>query len=187
MDNLEYISQSVKDLEYNFYKSINLKYNFKILRNKIVYWHDFILEYSIIGASHFVKIDIQKNKQFTELLACLSAKDLQKDLLKNEKIIKHNEFNYFKKFNNYFKYSFSSLLIEDKLSTYEAFKEKYYLKGEEYIDFIFPDNHGLAITSIAIIEKMNKLSWISFHTYPEENKIVKTHSIIERREENERK
>lgn len=179
MSSLVYKNQSVAELEYKFYKSCDLRYNFNILENKIVHWRGIILEFSIIGASHYVKIKSGVTENFTELLACVkSSNKVESNLLCKDKLINNETYCHQDKINDRMIYEFESEVIDDSVKNYKGFQEKYMNKQNNYFDFVFPARYGLAITSIDIKKKDDRIKWITYHSYPEDHKIIKTLSYL---------
>lgn len=184
MSKLLYKYQSVADLEYKLYISSDLKPNFNILKNKVINWQGIVLDFSIIGASHFVKINYGNPVHITELVACVKSEDIvTKNIFQEKKLVNHHQYNYTWKINELFNYIFSTEIINDCVQTYQEFKKKYLFNHQDsHFDYIFPSKKGLALTSIDVCQETDKLSWITYHSYPDEHKIIKTCSLLERSE-----
>ena len=184
MNKLSYQKQSIVDLKYKLFTSCKLGSSFNILKNKVIDWQSGSLNFSIIGSSHFVKIDIGDDK-LTELIACVKSAESDKDIINKKKLVDQQNYNFEIEFNRVFKYSFASSSINEYIDNYQEFKDNYIDNNTyQYFDYIFPSPAGLAITSIQIEKKINKIFWITYHSYPEENSIIKTKSMLERRNKN---
>ncbi|MFW6287146.1 MAG: DUF2617 family protein [bacterium] len=184
MSSLIYKEQSVAELQYKLLGSSQVISELNILNNKYLDWQGININFSIIGSSHFVQLS-RKTKEarinLIELLACVESKVEEKSVIEQKKVADYVNYKYIYEISNRFIYSFCSKLIKDHVDSYQGFREKY-IKSSNYLDYIFPSNNGLAITSIEILQDTDRLSWVTYHSYPEEHMIIKTDSFIERRE-----
>ncbi len=185
MSKLIYKEQTIAELEYNLLLSSGLSSNFKILKNSLIRWHGIDFDFSIIGASHFVKINGGSHLQMTELLACIDSEDLAvESILEKKRLADLNNYKYCKRFKQGFIYRFNAEIIKDKVKDQQEFVNKYRSKDyAAYLDYIFPSFNDLAITSIEIKKEDNELLWLTYHSYPQENIIIKTTSVLGRSEQ----
>lgn len=181
MSNLAYKKQSVTELDYKLLLSYDLNYGFNILKNSVIEWQGISLEFSIIGSSHFVKINATEEDELIELIACIGVNDITaENIIKQKKLVDNHQYKYSKKITPAYMYRFYSEAIEDYLVDHQEFKDKYMDTGcDRYLEYVFPSPGGLAITSIEIYQKIDKLIWVTYHSYPDEKKIIKTRSVIE--------
>jgi hypothetical protein len=135
MSKLIYKDQSTSELEYSLLLTPDLKSDFNILKNELIRWQGTELEFSIIGASHFVKINIRNDQQLIELLACIEG-DLSADkTLQKNRLINHNNFKYCYRFSQNFIYRFKADILKEKINSHQEFLNKY-LDNDENIYFI---------------------------------------------------
>ncbi|MTI61733.1 MAG: DUF2617 family protein [Firmicutes bacterium] len=182
MNKVRYKKLSVLGLEYKLFLSPDLNCKFNVLKNRVINWQGIILDFSIIGLSHFVKIDTGAKNKLIELLACVDSKDIADEVLVQQKnLIACCNYRYNNRFNSFYKYSFITETIDDCLRNAWEFGDKYTDKGcGFYLEYVFPSPDGFAVTSIGITGKEDKFCWITYHSYPADKKIIKTRSIIEK-------
>ncbi len=183
MSNLIYTKQSFTELEFKLFFASDLDYGFNVLKNKMIEWQDVKLEFSIIGSSHFVKINTGNNNRVIELIACVQSEDIiAKNIIEQEKLTRYIEYKCNKEISPDYLYCFYTELIEDRVENHREFKNRYIDNVSDiYLEYIFPSSEGLAITSIEIYQNIDRLYWVTYHSYPEEKKIIKTRSVIEGR------
>ncbi len=183
MSNLIYKKQSFTELEYKLFLASDKDYGFNVLKNKMIEWQDVKLEFSIIGSSHFVKINTCNNNRLIELITCIQSEDINaKNIIEEEKLAKSNQYKCNYKISPDYLYSFYTELIKDRVEDHREFKNKYIDSVSDiYLEYIFPSSEGLAITSIEIYQNIGRLHWVTYHSYPEEKMMIKTQSIIEGR------
>ena len=182
MSRVVYKKQSVTGLEYKLILSPESNFNFNILKNRLIDWQGVTLDFSIIGSSHFVKINTGNRNKLIELIACTEPGDTDlRTIVQQGKLADSTDYRYSRRFNSFYKYSFTSKSIEDCLRDSEEFRRKYLDNTAEiYLEYVFPSVENLAVTSIEITGGNDELSWVTYHSYPEEKMIIKTRSTLER-------
>lgn len=181
MSKIKYQKQSPSVLKYQFITK-DLDYKFNVLENKQIRWQDLILDFSIIGSSHFVKIKTDSDNNIMELIACVESEDIALNTDQQIKLLDYPDFYYNINCCGNYNYSFFAEIFRERIGDYQEFQREYICDNiDEYMYYIFPSPDGLAITSIEIKQNHDRLLWITYHSYPEEKVIVKTRSILERR------
>jgi hypothetical protein len=128
----------------------------KILKTELFSLDSFIIELSIIGASHYLNI----NNQLFEVFAATKIE---------ENFLKQFSFN---KIEN-IAYSFDNFNYSFKLT--DSFKIE---NPDLEFNYIFP-GEGMPETKI-LLKKINNSIYIStYHSYPNENIIIFTETVIE--------
>lgn len=127
------------------------------------------IEIAIIGESHYFLI----KGQFIEIMTCSEEKYTNEDLIFTEKESKNFTFNH--QF-HLFTYQFS--VVTDYFSDSESFFnfEKKLLADSESFSYAFAKNS--AITSINYTSSKNKFVLLTYHTYPEYNKIIRSRTEL---------
>lgn len=182
MSNVVYKKQSVTGLEYKLLLSPDLNIKFNILKNRVIDWQGVTLDFSIIGSSHFVKVDTADENKLIELIACIESKDTADGVVvQQDRLANFPDYIFARRFNGSYQYSFSSQSIEDSVRDDQEFRKKYIDNScDIYLEYIFPSIEDLAVTSIEVTRGDRQLSWVTYHSYPEEKMIIRTQSRLER-------
>lgn len=170
------------DLEYNLFYSSNNEMDFKVLNNKIIKYDNLYINFSIIGASHFVQIreDVQQTG-LLELLSCIRSLDKKKTgLVHNKELAYSDEIKYEYRIMDRYNYQFQFNIISTIIEDYDNFLSKVVSDNNNYLDFIFPSEEGIAFTGIEYFTDKDRVRWMTYHSYPNEGKLVKTESVLER-------
>ena len=181
-----YIDQSANELRLNLVYSKLDKSDLNVLISKSITFNDIDIEVGIIGASHFLTVKYN-DKEFSEVFACLELNNTtQKCIVKkaNELLLSTKEV-----INNDLQYEFSLKI----LNWYEFSEKKYkqftedtvlYSKGENSLGLshVFPykkDDKYVAKTEVFCIQKEKRIIVETLHSYPNEEKLVFTKTVIE--------
>lgn len=169
---MKFIDQSANELRLNLVNSEYSEKELSVLTREYFNFNDIKIEYGILGASHFLKL--QKNDLiFAEIFACIELE------LENSSLfvggIEHRKLEIF---NNWLSYNFESQIMEwNQLS-----KNKYDFFEKNYSSsFLFPLNNKfnfLAKTQLIFNVINDIITLETMHAYPNENKIVFTKTKI---------
>lgn len=182
MSNVIYKKQLVTGLKYKLLLSPDLNIRFKILKSRVIDWQGVTLDFSIIGSSHFVKINTANKNKLIELIACTESGNTAAGMVvQQDRLVNFPNYRFAIRFNSFYQYSFSSQSIEDSVRDDQEFRRKYIDNScDIYFEYIFPSIEDLAVTSIEIKRGNKQLSWVTYHSYPDEKMIIRTQSILER-------
>lgn len=187
MSKLNYKDQSAAELEYNLLLSADPESRFNILKKKDIRWQGLSVDFSIIGSSHIVRVNLG-SIQLVELLSCVESDGLAvKRTYQSKKLINFDNYEYKEVIDPdglSLKYQFHASSINDKLENCQQFINKYISNSNDqnmFFYYKFPSLNGLAVTGIEVRCEDKKLQWLTYHSYPEEGLIIKTHSLLEGR------
>jgi hypothetical protein len=174
MSQICYQQQQIEELEYNFILNSPVDLGLNILESRKIRWQNLKLELSIIGASHLIRGDLQQGAGFTELLACIDLGELPA-VQKRKSLLTAEGFNYRQKLTAEFDYQFSLRVYSFNISDYKAVNDSLLKQKSNYFYYQFP---GGAVTAIKYNKYFNKLEWVTYHSYSEQQKVVETKASL---------
>lgn len=169
---MKFIDQSANELRLNLVNSEYSEKELSVLTREYFNFNDIKIEYGILGASHFLKL--QKNDLiFAEVFACIEL-----ELENSSLFVGGMEHRKLEIFNDWLSYNFESQIMEWN----QFSKDKYDFFEKNYSSsFLFPLNdkfNFLAKTQV-IFKVINDIITLeTMHAYPNENKIVFTKTQI---------
>jgi len=177
MNKIIYQEQSVEELEYNLVSGANIDLDLTILDKQEINFKGGKLNLVIIGSSHYARVNLSNTKNFTEILACINLEE-EVNSINNTKLLNKDEFRleYNLEDNSCYQFNLQTLLLNQK--QYQKFNEGLVSNRSNCLHHIFPSNFGLAITAIEYEVMDDRIKWLTYHSYPNQFKIVKTKSIL---------
>ncbi len=182
-----YIDQSANELRLNLIEGYLDKKILNVLIEDNLTLCDIKIEAGIIGASHFVSLDINDTK-LSEVFACLELSNAGNQCIINKVSLNKDSIKYFKK--NLYCYEFSSNILDwnsNSSKEYIDFEKRVEKASNECkqlgLSYIFPsktNNKFLAKTELIIYSNNNEIIIETLHAYPNEDKLVFTESKIRR-------